>query len=202
MTLATVAVVVATALTVAMLLPQLVKLARTGQAEGVSATWAAFGAVTNLAWTAYVASQGLWAAAPSTALVSVLYLVVLFLIVRTGRGAGRVTAPAAAAWVMAMAAVLASGGWAGLGLLLGLSYGVQVTPSLWTAYRTWAPRAIAPGTWAIGAIEAVPWGYYGWFHGDRALVLFGFVGLAASVLMLARYYGTRHRWREAAPMTA
>jgi len=93
--------------------------------------------------------------------------------------------------------VLAAGGWIMFGVVLGLSYGVVLAPSVWTAYRTADPSSIAPGTWWIGGLEAALWGYYGAFHSDRGIVTLAVIGVVGSALMLARYYGTRNRVAEA-----
>ena len=76
-------------------------------------------------------------------------------------------------------------------MVLGLSYGVMLTPSVWTAYRTARPSGISPGTWSIGLAEAFLWGYYGMFHADRGIITFAVVGLVGSVLMLLRHNATR-----------
>ena len=58
--LATLAVVLATILAGLSLIPQILKLVRTRDAAGVSATWPAIGLVTNGAWCAYLIQAGLW----------------------------------------------------------------------------------------------------------------------------------------------
>jgi hypothetical protein len=95
---------------------------------------------------------------------------------------------AAAAVLITIAIV---GGWTVLGIALGLSYGVVVAPSVWTAYRTAVPSGIAPLTWWIGAVEALLWGSFGWYHNDRGILTFMVVGVTSSTLMLVRYYTTR-----------
>lgn len=194
--LASIAAVVATALAFTSLVPQINKLWRTGSAEGVSGTWATFGAVTNGAWTAYLLTQKLWLAVPSTAVVTIFYGVTLLLIIRTGRKA----APPlrlGTVWLGTLICVGVLSGWDALGVVLGLSYVVQATPSVWAAFRTVTPRGIAPGTWGIALVEAILWGFYGWFHEDLAIVLFGILATLTSTLILTRYLATRHRWAAA-----
>lgn len=59
--LATFALVVATVLAAVSLLPQILKLVRTGDPRGVSATWPAISLVTNAAWSVYLIQAGLTA---------------------------------------------------------------------------------------------------------------------------------------------
>ena len=193
MLLADSAAVIATVLAVITLIPQIMKLWRTRNAEGVSATWAAFGTVSNGAWAAYLASQSLWLALPSTSVMAVFDLIPLLLIGWTGRSILRATS-LGTLWARALTAAGLVGGWQGLGLILGVSFGVQATPSLWTAFHTWAPRGISSGTWQLILIEGVLWGVYGAGYSDRAVVVYGILSTIASALMLGRYYGTRHRW--------
>ncbi len=191
------AAVAATILAVAFLVPQLVKLARTGDPAGVSPTWAAIGAVSNAAWFAYLVSQRLWAAAPSALPIIAFYGLTLVYLRRAG-------APARGAvwrgmvWASFLAATLVVGSWNALGLVLGFSFGLQMAPSVWTAYRSPVPSGISPGTWWIGVVEAVLWFVYGWARTDVPLQLFGAVYLVGSALMLARYYATRRRFAVAA----
>ncbi len=191
-TLANIAVVLATISTAAFLLPQIVKLVRTRNTAGVSTTWPALGFVINVGWFSYMISQQLWVSIAPPFISLVAYGVTLWAL----RRAGRDIAPsyfrgmAAAVVLVAIAFV---GGWTVLGIALGLSYGVMVAPSVWTAYRTADPSGIAPLTWWIGAVEALLWGSFGWYHSDRGIITFMVVGVTASTLMLLRYYTTRNR---------
>jgi hypothetical protein len=201
MLLASTAAIAGTVLAVLALVPQILKLYRTGLVDGVSPTWAAFGLVTNVAWTAYLAQEGLWLTVPATVLVTAAYAMTFTLLVRAGV---EISTPviAATVWGAALLVVAAAGGWSALGIVLGLSHAVQAAPSVWTAYRSPTPRGIAPGTWAIALAEGLLWGYYGWWYADVPLMLFAVVASAASVAMLARYGATRHRWLEPAASNA
>jgi hypothetical protein len=53
------------------------------------------------------------------------------------------------------------GGRLGLGTLLAAASIVQVTPSLWTAYRTAHPTGISQGTWALVFGELSCWLTFG-----------------------------------------
>lgn len=193
-TLANIAVILATISTASFLLPQIVKLVRTRNTAGVSATWPALGFAINVGWFTYMISQQLWISIAPPFITFVAYAVTLWALRRAGRDirASYVRGLAAA---VVLAGVAIAGGWEVLGIALGLSYGVVTAPSVWTAYRTADPSGIAPLTWWIGAVEALLWGSFGWYHSDRGIMTFMVVGVTASTLMLLRYYATRN-WVE------
>lgn len=191
-TLANIAVIAATIGTVTFLVPQTVKLIHTRDTEGVSATWPALGFVVNLGWFIYMIAQQLWAATLAPFVTFLSYLVVLWALRRAGRSL-RVGAWRAGGWGVLLALVGVIWGWEPLGVALGLSIGVQLSPSVWSAYRSPDPSGVSPMTWWIGFAEALLWGYYGLFHRDAGIVTFGVVATVAAVLMLIRYYSTRPR---------
>lgn len=189
-TLANIAIVAATIGTITFLVPQIVKLIRTGDASGVSTTWAALGFVSNVGWFAYVINRQLWAALLAPLVTFISYGVALWALRRAGLDLRR-SFLIGLGWTGLLLATMLLFGWPMLGVVLGLSYGVMMTPSVWTAYRTRDPSGISPGTWWIGLAEAFLWGYFGWFNVDAGIVTFSVVGLIGSVLMLNRYYATR-----------
>ena len=188
--LATIAILGATVLATVGLLPQVAKLLRTRIPDGVSATWAGFGVVTNVAWAAYLAAQALWLAVPSVVMIIAGYGATFILL----RGLGTRVARAvglAAIWGAALAVGGVLTGWTGLGTILGFSYTIQVLPGIWVAYRTPRPQGIAPATWVITLIEGLLWGYYGWWHGDDPLMVYAVIATLASLSMLGRSVATR-----------
>lgn len=189
-TLANIAIVAATVGTVTFLMPQMVKLIRTRDSAGVSTTWAALGFVTNVGWFAFVISQELWAALLAPFVTFVSYAVTLWALNRTGRDL-RSSIGLGSAWALLLAAVVVGAGWEALGVALGLSYGVMLSPSVWTGFKTRDPSGISPATWWIGLFEAMLWGYYGLYNAAAGMVTFGIVGVAGSLLILGRYYSTR-----------
>ena len=193
MFLADAAAVVATLLATAFLLPQLRKLARTGDPAGVSGTWAALGTVSNAGWFGYMVAKRLWVAAPSAVPILVFYALTLVYLRRAGTNL-RGPLWRGALWATLLTGALAYGGWDLLGVILGVSFGIQMTPSVWTAYREHRPSGISPGTWWIGIAEAALWWFYGIAHADVPLTMFGGVYFLGSVVMLARYYTTRRRF--------
>jgi len=190
--LANVAVILATIGTVTFLIPQIVKLVRTRDSHGVSSTWPALGFVTNVGWFVYLIAQALWAAIVAPLVTFISYAVTLWALARTGRDLRR-SSLRGLAWASLLAVTTVIAGWDALGVVLGLSYGVMLAPSIWTAYRTPDPSGVSPGTWWIGLAEALLWGYFGLYHTDAGIITFGVVGIVGSSLMLVRYHTTRNQ---------
>lgn len=184
------AVVLATAATLVLLVPQTVKLIRTRETAGVSSSWPALGLLSNVGWVIYLAHESLWPAVAAPAGAGAGYAVILWALARAGRPLGP-SAGRGAAFGAVMASIGAIGGWTALGVALGASFAVMLAPSLWVAYRTPDPAGIAPGTWWFGLAEAGLWGFYGWHHADPGIVVYAVVAAAASAAMLARYAATR-----------
>jgi hypothetical protein len=191
-TLANVAIVLAVASSIGFLIPQIVKLVRTRDSAGVSSTWPALGFVINVGWFVYLISQQLWISVLAPFVTFISYGVTLWALRRTGRDLSN-SYIRGALGAVTLIAVGWAGGWVVLGVVLGLSYGFMVAPSIWTAFRTAIPTGISPLTWWLGLAEALLWGYYGWFHSDRGIVTFMVVGVIGSGLMLIRFYATRNR---------
>jgi hypothetical protein len=96
------------------------------------------------------------------------------------------------AWVALLAAAFAVAGRSGLGALLTAAFVVQVTPSIWTAYRTARPTGISQGTWLLILGELSCWTIFGVHKSDPRLITLGFTGVAASLLMLTRVRTSRN----------
>lgn len=189
-TLANVAVVLATIGTVTFLLPQIIKLIRTRDSSGVSSTWPALGLVINIGWFLYMINNQLWLAVLAPFVTFASYGVILWALGRSGRDL-RNSYLRGLGWAVLLIGVTMVASWETLGVVLGLSFAVQLSPSVWSAYRTEDPSGVSPGTWWIGLAEALLWGAFGWFHGKAGIVTFSVVGAIASVLMLIRYQATR-----------
>lgn len=188
----------ATALAAWQLVPQVVKLRRVALPAGLSPTWALLGISTNLVWIAYRWSQGLWLGLPSPVIAGALYVVTLALIARAGpdlRWAG----VAGGVWWACIGAAGLVGGWPLLGAMLGVSSGLQAAPSIWAAFRSARPVGIAPSLWAIGLVQGLLWGYYGWAHEDSAMMVYAAATASAAFLILSRYGYARRRTPSVSP---
>jgi uncharacterized protein with PQ loop repeat len=87
---------------------------------------------------------------------------------------------------MAPLPALLVGGWEAAGLAIGLSYGIQLAPAVFAAFRTRELDGVSPGTWVISLVEAVLWLAYGAMISDIALLAGGTAGVVMATAMLSR----------------
>ncbi|HXH95865.1 MAG TPA: hypothetical protein VNH40_01525, partial [Gaiellaceae bacterium] len=87
-----------------------------------------------------------------------------------------------------LAVAASAGGVGAQGALLTGAFALQVTPSLWTAYRTDRPTGISRGTWALVLGELSCWTVFGVHRSAPRLIVLGITGVVASTLMLARTF--------------
>jgi hypothetical protein len=140
-------------------------------------------------WTALVPSSS------ATLLAGTLAVMLL-----RRRRPGPRSAALIAAWAITLAAAGATAGRDGLGALLAAAFLLQVTPSLWTAYRTPRPTGISSGTWLLILGELTCWMIFGLHAADPRLMTLGASGIIVSVLMLTRIYRTTSRQQTALPV--
>jgi uncharacterized protein with PQ loop repeat len=177
---------VAACLAVPQFLPQLARVRRAGSTAGVSWLWAALTSVNNAAWLAYFALSGFWTAivpAVSAAVLSGLLAVVL---ARRGGGVPIRPMMLASMWAVVLLTAAAAFGRTGLGSALAVAFLLQVTPSVWTVYRSGDTAGVSLGTWLLIFGELLCWGVFGIHEADPRLIALGATGVAASVLVLAR----------------
>jgi len=177
--------IAAAAFAVPQFVPQIRRLRGTGDTAGLSWSWAALTCVNNAAWTAYFAFARYWTALfPS---VSVALLAGLLAIMLTGRrGAGSRPLITAMGWGALLVTAGVVGDAAGLGTLLTAGFVGQVTPPLWSAYRTARPTGVSTGTWLLILAELACWLLFGVQKSDPRLITLGAAGVIASTLMLGR----------------
>ena len=167
------------------LLPQPVRLWRTGLPAGVSTVAAWNALLCDLGWAAYGASADL----PPVLWVSVVAAVPGVWTVVLLR---RETRARDLAIVGALAAVFVLAGVAGvLGVVLGLSVVITTGPQVLVALRQSDLRGIAPATWLVSIADAALWGAYGLAVGDGALLGYAAVLSTAAVIVLGRIAWTR-----------
>jgi uncharacterized protein with PQ loop repeat len=166
-------------------LPQLARVLRTGDAAGVSWSWAALTSVSNGAWIAYFALSRFWTALVPATSATVLAGALAAVLGHRG-GVPRRPAGVTAGWAALLTLAWAAAGRTGLGTALTASFVLQVTPSVWTAYRTRRPTGISRATWLLILAELLCWGVYGLHKSDPRLTVLGWTGVTASLLILAR----------------
>ena len=187
--------IAAAAFAIPQFVPQILRLRRTGDPAGVSWAWAALTSVNNAAWLVYFALAQYWTAlVPAISATMLAGVLVTMLSLRLGVRVG--PAFIVLCWAGLLVGALALGGRAGLGSLLIGAFLLQVTPSIWAAYRTKRPTGIARGTWMLILAELSCWMTFGLYKSDPRLIVLGCTGVAASILMLARITSTHHRCRD------
>jgi uncharacterized protein with PQ loop repeat len=182
--------IAATAFAVPQFLPQILKLRTTGDTAGVSWSWATLTCLNNAAWITYFALEHYWTALIPSSSATLLAGTLAVLLGIRGQARlrpsiliGTWAAMLIAAWVVL--------GRTGLGALLTAAFVVQVTPSIWTAYRTPRPTGISAGTWLLILGELFCWLTFGLYQSDPRLITLGVTGVTASALMLARIHRTK-----------
>lgn len=177
--------VLAPAVFLVRLLPQPLKLARTGVDDGVSPLAAFNQVVAEGAWLTY----GLVQANVPIWLVSAVALFPsgwqALLLVRRSR-------PSDLFWAGCFGAVVAAA-WATdlLGPLLGASVLLTTGPQVLAALREDDLSGIATSTWRLALVDAALWGAYGLVLADWALVGYWAVLSACAITVLARVRSTR-----------
>jgi hypothetical protein len=182
--------IAAAAFAIPQFLPQLLKLRATGDTTGVSWSWATLTSVNNGAWFAYFAASAYWAALVPATSATLLAGTLAIMLTRRGQARAR-PAVLISGWVALLVVAFTVAGRAGLGALLTVAFILQVTPSLWTAYRTARLTGVAAGTWLLILGELSCWTIFGLHQSDPRLITLGITGVTASALMLARIRYTR-----------
>jgi uncharacterized protein with PQ loop repeat len=153
--------------------------------SGVSWAWAALTSVNNGVWCSYFVLSHYWTALVPGAAVTIVAGALAVQLARR-RKSTRAGTVLIGAWIAITAIVGIGLGRAPLGAVLTGAFVLQVTPSLWTAYRTRDPAGISRGTWLLILAELCCWGLYGIRSSDPRLIVLGALGVTASILMLMR----------------
>lgn len=181
---------VALVVTASTVVPQLLRLVREASVAGVSPSWTALGTVSTGVWTIYLVQGRLWWPAVADAMCCLSYATTWRLLGRRGVDL-RLSLVVATSWLTAFVVAHLGGGRGAVGTVLGLSFVVQVSPSVWSAYRTPRPVGASTVTWLLVGLEGGLWGAYGFLLHDRAVLVFGAVAFGASILMVPRLVLTR-----------
>ncbi len=177
---------VAAVLAVPQFLPQLVRVRRAGTMAGVSWSWAALTSENNAAWLGYFALSGFWTAlVPAISATAASGLLAVEL-ARRGRGIPKRPMVLTSVWAVVLLTAGVAFGRAGLGSALAVACLLQVTPSVWTVYRSRDTAGVSRGTWLLIFSELLCWGMFGIHEADPRLIVLGATGVIASGLVLAR----------------
>jgi uncharacterized protein with PQ loop repeat len=190
--------IAASAFAIPQFLPQILKLRSTDDSTGVSWSWATLTSVNNAAWLAYFVLSGYWAALVPSSSAALLAGALATMLALRGRASAR-PAVLAGSWVALLIAGFAVAGRTGLGTLLTAAFVLQVTPSIWTAYRTAHPTGVSRGTWTLILGELSCWTIFGVHQSDPRLITLGLTGVTTSALMLTRIRHTSGTERSSVP---
>jgi hypothetical protein len=193
--------IAATCFAIPEFVPQLRKLAVTGDSVGVSWSWAVLTAIDNAAWIGYFTLARYWTALVPSSSATLLAGTMAVMLTRRGRG-GRRPGVLICMWAAMLLTAYGVAGRSGLGTLLTGAFMLQVTPSIWTAYRAARPTGISAGTWLLILGELTCWLVYGLHESDPRLITLGASGVVASGLMLARLAVPPHDSQSAQPNLA
>jgi uncharacterized protein with PQ loop repeat len=162
------------------LLPQPVRLARSGVAAGVSPLSALNAVIAASAWVVY----GLVAELPAVWVVSVLALVPgAWTVVLLRRETTWRDVLWAALWVAVILAAWAVGF---LGAVLACTVGVTNAPQVLRVLTERDLSGVAASAWWIALADAGTWGAYGWAIGDGALLGYAVVLTVSALVVLVR----------------
>lgn len=165
-------------------LPQLSRLARTGDVRGVSIDTAATSSVISFGWAAYGVMTEQWPVAVATSCSGWVFANVAVLGAGLGRPAREVrTAPL---WLLVLVAGVALEGAGGLGFLLPLSVLVGNLPQVVTAYGESDLRGLSASTWALSVADGAVWEAYALAAGDLSIAVFGVLQMTTSGAIVAR----------------
>ena len=177
---------VAAVLAVPQFLPQLARVRRAGTTAGVSWSWAALTSVNNAAWLGYFALSGFWTALVPAISATVLSGLLAAELARRGSGMPKRPMVLTSVWAVVLLTAGVAFGRAGLGSVLAVAFLLQVTPSVWTVYRSRDTAGVSRGTWLLIFGELLCWGVFGIHEADPRLIVLGATGVIASLLVLAR----------------
>ena len=167
------------------LLPQPIRLTRTGLPEGISTVAAMNAVISDAAWIAYGLQAGLlpvWL----VALVGVVPGVWTVGLLRREVDRGDLVRSGAWLAVIMVAALVG-----GLGVILAASVLVNVGPQVWTALRSNDLRGLSAFTWVLAIGDGLLWGAYGWVVADVALLAYAGVLVTGALIVLLRMAMTR-----------
>lgn len=173
-------------------LPQLVRLARTRDAHGVSLDTAATSSVVSFGWATYGVLTEQLPVTLATGSSGIVFALITLLALRLGRhGRELRTAPL---WLVVLAACAGVAGSGGLGIVLPVSVLVANVPQLLVAFRERDLTGLSPATWALSVSDGAVWLAYALVTGDTAILVFGVLQAGTSGAIVVR----RWAWSRAA----
>lgn len=163
-------------------LPQLIKLLRSREANGVSVDTAATSSIVSFGWASY----GMLTDQPYVCLATgssgLIFLLIAIFALRYGRQikAFRI----ASVWVGLIILVGVVAGKTGLGIILPISVLAANLPQLWVAYSEGNLIDLSLGTWLLSISDGLVWGLYAYIQQDISIMVFAVFQLTTSGLIV------------------
>jgi uncharacterized protein with PQ loop repeat len=167
------------------LLPQPLRLIRTGVPNGVSPVAVMNIALTELAWLLYGIVEGL---VPVWVVSLPAFPLGLWTVVLLRDRITRRDLVVPSLWLAAIVIGFATGT---LAVVLAGSVVVNYWPQVYTALRGRHLEGLAPATWYLAIVDATLWGAYAVAVGDPALIAYCLIMWAFSTVILWRIWRTR-----------
>lgn len=189
--MATVLPVIALGLALALILPQLVRIARHRDATGISVGGLLSGTISFAAWLAYYLHLDETAAVVAMAGGGTAYLATTALAARFGGDRRGLAVPLVLTAVLAGAITL--GGWDGLALALVTTVLWAYVPAVVSAWTAPTITGLSPLTWSLAAAYGAVWSVFGLDRTSVAITLNGILNLVLALGVLAAIIARRPR---------
>lgn len=172
-----------TVLTIAIVIPQAWRLAKTRNAAGLSPAGLLIGSVNYLAWVGYLTYQSQWLAMAATAFAAVVWVgTCAYAIARLGISRNAVLATVG--WAALLGALaLVSVPIFGVALSFGAVYsGIPAVREAWKAERI---SGISASTWGLYVAESLAWLAWAVMEKDMVVGLYGVLATAIGAAVVA-----------------
>lgn len=172
-----------TTLTIAIVIPQAMRLWTTRDPSGLSLAGLLNGTVGYTAWVAYLSVQHQWVAATATAIAGVVWFGMAAYV--TARiGLTRAALVSTAAYALTLGG-LASVSTPAFGIALSLGAVWSGLPSVAEAWRAQQISGISVGTWGLYVAESLAWLAWAVMENDFIVGLYGALAALIGVAVLA-----------------
>jgi len=176
--------------------PQVWRLWRSPDAEGVSHASAVLGVLASSTWLAYGLSLVDWAQITANIPGVAGALAILTLVVLRSGASFRPALAAAVAWSVVALVTFRIGGPQALGVAATAVTLSARGPQVWTAYRSTSLSALSPLSFALTVVSASLWVTYGVGTGEAPVFTSATAGLTLSLLILVRVWHLGRRRSE------